>query len=96
VGSIAETFRKYPNTGVLLPAMGYGPKQVRDLQDTINRVPCDAVVIGTPIDLRRIVSIDKPSVRVQYSLAETGKPDLPHVLRGFMRKLRIRPGRRPA
>jgi predicted GTPase len=86
VGSIAETFRKYPNTGILLPAMGYGPKQVRDLQDTINRVPCDAVVIGTPIDLRRIVSIDKPSVRVQYSLAETGKPDLSDVLRGFLRR----------
>jgi len=86
VGSIAETFRKYPGIGILLPAMGYGAKQVRDLQDTINKVPCDSVVIGTPIDLRRIVSIHKPSVRVQYSLAETGKPDLADVLRDFLRR----------
>ena len=68
VNSIAETYAKYPNTGILLPAMGYGDDQVQDLQTTINRVPCDAVVIGTPIDLRRIITIEKPSVRVQYTL----------------------------
>ena len=86
VRSIKETFQKYPDIGTLLPAMGYGTKQVRDLEDTINQVPCDTVVIGTPIDLRRIVSINKPSVRVQYSLAETGKPDLEDVLQEFIRK----------
>jgi predicted GTPase len=92
VGSIAETFRKYPNTGILLPAMGYGPKQIRDLQETINQVPCDTVVIGTPIDLRRVVSINKPSVRVQYSLAETSKPDLDDVLQQFIRRKSRRRG----
>ncbi len=87
VNSIAETYAKYPKTGTLLPAMGYGDDQVRDLQTTINRVPCDAVVIGTPIDLRRIIKIEKPSVRVQYSLDETTRPDLPEVLDAFVSKL---------
>jgi predicted GTPase len=76
VGSIAETFRAYPNTGALLPAMGYGAAQVRDLEATIRQVPCDAVVIGTPIDLRRVVAIDQPSVRVTYDLVEQTEPDL--------------------
>ncbi|HET9221022.1 MAG TPA: cyclic 2,3-diphosphoglycerate synthase, partial [Roseiflexaceae bacterium] len=70
VGSIAETFSAYPNTGALLPAMGYGAAQVHDLEETIRRVPCDAVVIGTPIDLRRVVAIEQPSVRVTYDLVE--------------------------
>jgi len=90
VRSIAETFQKYPNTGIVLPAMGYGSKQVRDLQETINQVPCDTVVIGTPIDLRRVVSMNKPSVRVTYSLAENGKPDLGDVLQEFIRKKGVR------
>jgi predicted GTPase len=81
VGSIEETYRKYPSTGMLLPAMGYGAAQMEDLEATIRQVPCDAVVIGTPIDLRRVISIEKPSVRVTYSLAETTKPDLADVLR---------------
>ncbi len=85
VNSIAETFSKYPATGILLPAMGYGPGQVCDLETTINRVPCEAVIIGTPIDLRRILKIQKPSTRVQYSLAEQGKPDLQTVLDNFIR-----------
>ena len=80
VGSIAETFRAYPNTGVLLPAMGYGKKQMKDLEATINRVPCDVVIIGTPVDLRRIITIRKPSVRVQYTLEEVTKPHLGHIL----------------
>jgi predicted GTPase len=94
VGTIAETFAKYPATGVLLPAMGYGDGQVKDLEATINRVPCDAVIIGTPIDLRRIITIDKPSVRVQYSLSETTKPDLAEILDGFLKKKRKRVARR--
>lgn len=81
VGEIADTFAKYPDIGVLLPAMGYGDKQIKDLEETINAVECDAVVIGTPIDLRRIVNIKKPSVRVTYELQEIGKPTLKEILK---------------
>ncbi|MGE5361197.1 MAG: cyclic 2,3-diphosphoglycerate synthase, partial [Bacteroidales bacterium] len=84
VGTITETFKKYPGIGVLLPAMGYGDQQVKDLQTTINKVPCDVVVIGTPIDLNRIVKISKPTVRVKYELQEVGQPDLKMVLQAFM------------
>ena len=80
VGKIAETFEIYPEVGCLLPAMGYGEEQVRDLEKTINAVECDLVVIGTPIDLRRIVKIDKPCVRVMYELQEIGTPDIKKVL----------------
>lgn len=80
VGTITETFLKYPNTGHLLPAMGYGDEQVRDLEATIGKVPCDVVVIGTPIDLSRLVTIRQPTVRVRYDLQEIGKPDLADVL----------------
>ena len=82
-GKLAETFAIYPEIGSLLPAMGYGAEQVRDLEATINAVECDAVVIGTPIDLNRIVKIRKPTVRVGYELQEIGKPDLADVLRKF-------------
>jgi predicted GTPase len=81
VGEIAETFAKYPDIGILLPAMGYGEQQVKDLEETINAVECDAVVIGTPIDLRRIINIKKPSVRVTYELQEIGKPTLSDILK---------------
>jgi predicted GTPase len=84
VNSIAETFRKYPRIGTLLPAMGYGEEQVRDLETTINRVDCDAVIIGTPIDLRRIITINKPSVRVQYDLAEITLPDIAMIVSEFV------------
>ena len=80
VGSIAETFRKYPNTGPVLPAMGYGNDQIRDLEATVRATPCDLVVVGTPVDLRRLIRFDKPAVRVTYRLAERGKPDLADVL----------------
>ncbi len=80
VGTITETFKKYPDIGVLLPAMGYGDKQVKDLETTINRTPCDTVIIGTPIDLNRLIKIKKPTVRVSYELQEIGKPDLMDVL----------------
>ena len=96
VNSIAETFAKYPATGILLPAMGYGPEQIHDLETTINRVPCEAVIIGTPIDLRRILTIQKPSTRVQYSLDERSKPDLPAILDDFVRTKVSRRKRRPS
>ncbi|MDP1858906.1 MAG: cyclic 2,3-diphosphoglycerate synthase [Gemmatimonadaceae bacterium] len=85
VGTIAETFARYPNIGALLPAMGYGEQQVQDLERTINDVPCDTVIIGTPIDLTRLITITKPTVRVRYELQEVGKPDLGDVLAPFMK-----------
>jgi predicted GTPase len=69
-GSIAETFVKYPNAAGILPAMGYGPAQIAELEETIRRTPCDVVVVGTPIDLTRVLRIDKPAVRVRYDLRE--------------------------
>lgn len=80
VGTITETFNKYPKIGTLLPAMGYGDQQVRDLEETINKTDCDLVVIATPIDLRRIVKINKPAVKVSYELQEIGQPNLETVL----------------
>ena len=68
-GELAETFQKYPDIGVVLPAMGYGDKQMKDLEETINAVDCDVVVIGTPIDLGRLLTLNKPAVRVRYDLA---------------------------
>jgi len=85
VGTIAETFARYPNIGTLLPAMGYGERQVQDLETTINAVPCDTVIIGTPIDLTRLIKITKPTVRVRYELQEVGKPDLSDVLAPFLK-----------
>ena len=87
VGSIAETFRKYPGIGKLLPAMGYGGEQIHDLEETIRRVPCDLVVIGTPIDFRRVVKVEKESVRVTYELQEIGQPTLQSVLEEFWRRI---------
>ena len=86
VGSIKDTFEKYYHLENVLPAMGYGKKQIEELQQTINRSDADAVVIGTPIDLKRIIKINKPSVRVKYDLQEIGKPDLVDVLKGFVKK----------
>ncbi|MBN2471185.1 MAG: GTPase [Anaerolineae bacterium] len=81
VGSIAETFRKYPGTGALLPAMGYGEQQAADLEATIKAVPADMVIVGTPIDLTRVIKIDKPYQRVRYELQEIGTPTLEDVLK---------------
>jgi predicted GTPase len=81
VRSIADTYAKYPSTGPVLPAMGYGGQQVADLQETINNVPCDLVIIATPIDLTRILEIARPTQRVRYELQEIGKPDLVDILR---------------
>jgi predicted GTPase len=85
-GSLGKVFRKYPHLGNLLPAMGYSPKQVRELERTINRVKCDAVISGTPIDLRRIIRTKKPVVRIHYDLKETSRPNLEEVLKAFLRK----------
>jgi predicted GTPase len=84
VGSITATFEKYPDTGPLLPAMGYGTKQMKDLEKTIEKVKADSVIIGTPIDLRRLIKISKPSTRVRYELQEIGYPDLESVLHEFL------------
>jgi predicted GTPase len=80
VGSIAETYRKYPNTGPVLPAMGYGAKQIQELEQTINATPCDLVIVATPIDLRRVIQINRPMQRVRYELQEIGRPTLQDVL----------------
>jgi predicted GTPase len=89
VGKLAETFKIYPNIGTLLPAMGYGDQQVKDLEATINKVDCDAVVIATPIDLNRIVKINKPTVKVGYDLQEIGSPNLTEVLDEFCKKHKL-------
>ncbi|MBI5060478.1 GTPase [candidate division KSB1 bacterium] len=80
VGTIAETFRKYPGIGPLLPAMGYGAKQMKDLQATIKKAKADLVIIATPIDLRRVIQLDKPAIRVRYDLQEIGSPTLDTVV----------------
>lgn len=87
VGKIKDTFRTYPGIGTLLPAMGYGKQQIADLEKTINATPCDVVVIGTPIDLNRIIKINKPTVRVTYELQEIGLPNLEQVLEQFIQKV---------
>ncbi|MEJ2547670.1 MAG: cyclic 2,3-diphosphoglycerate synthase [Gemmatimonadota bacterium] len=81
VGSIADTYAKYPTTGDILPAMGYGEKQVEELAETIRASDVDVVVIGTPIDLTRLIDFDKPSVRVRYELQEIGSPTLEEALK---------------
>jgi predicted GTPase len=81
VGSIIDVFAKYPTIGSLLPAMGYGQEQIRELEETINATPCDLVIIATPIDLRRIVKISKPCDRVRYELQEIGHPTLADILK---------------
>ncbi len=89
VGKLKETFDTYPNIGVLLPAMGYGEQQLKDLETTINNTECDSVVIGTPIDLGRIIKINKPSTRVYYELQEIGRPNLVGVLDDFVKDQKL-------
>jgi predicted GTPase len=86
VRSIAATFVKYPKTGALLPAMGYGEEQICDLEETINATPCDLVIIGTPIDLRQVVHIHHPADRVRYELQVIGQPTLEGVLQAKFAK----------
>ena len=89
VGKLSDTFKTYPNIGVLLPAMGYGEQQLKDLEATIDRTECDSVVIGTPIDLSRIIKINKPFTRVNYNLQEIGRPNLTDVLDEFVKKHKL-------
>ena len=88
VGKLAETYKIYPNIGKLLPAMGYGEEQVNDLAATIEHTDCDSVVVATPIDLKRIIKINKPNTRVEYSLQEIGHPDMNDVLSDFIDKIK--------
>jgi len=86
VGSIKETYKKYTHLGAILPAIGYGEKQIAELKETIDRTPCDVVVIGTPIDLRRVMTINKPTVRVNYELQVLGPISLEQVLEDFLQR----------
>ena len=86
VGTIADTFKKYQHVENVLPAMGYGEQQLKDLEATINNIDCDAVIIGTPIDLNRVISINKPSTRVHYELDEISEPNLTEILTDFIEK----------
>jgi predicted GTPase len=88
VGKLAETYRIYPDIGTVLPAMGYGDQQVKDLAATIEKADCDSVIIATPIDLGRVIRINKPSVRVTYSLQEIGRPDMADVLEQYNKKIK--------
>ena len=80
VGSIRATFEKYPHVGPLLPAMGYGEEQIRELEETINRAECDLVLVATPIDLRRVINVHHPMDRVRYELQVVGQPTLKEIL----------------
>jgi predicted GTPase len=84
VGKLTETFEIYPQIGTLLPAMGYGQEQLKDLETTINNSDCDSVIIGTPIDLNRLIEIKKPNTRVYYDLQEIGEPNLEGILNEFV------------
>ena len=94
VGELTTTFERYPNIGTLLPAMGYGAQQMKDLEKTIANTKCDAVVIGTPIDLPRFIKIKQPVVKVGYELQEIGTPTLKEVLDDFVAKHNLKPRRR--
>jgi predicted GTPase len=86
VGSIKDAYTKYPNLGKLIPALGYYEDQLRDLEETVKATPCDLVLIGSPIDIRRVIDIEKPSMRVCYELEEIGEPNLNTVIEGVLGK----------
>ncbi|NHJ87198.1 MAG: GTPase [Asgard group archaeon] len=86
VGSIKDTFEKYNHLGIILPAMGYGKKQIDELEKTINAIDCDLVLVGTPINLARLINIKHESLRVKYDLEEIGHPDLMDVLKPFLKE----------
>lgn len=88
VGEIKKTYEMYPDIGILLPAMGYGKQQIKDLEATINKTPCDAVIIGTPINLTRIIKMRKPAYRVFYELEEIGEPSLKSILTDFTKAVK--------
>ncbi len=93
-GSISKVFRKYPHLGKVLPAMGYSDKQLGELERTINRTKCDAVIIGTPIRLSRIIRINKPVVRIRYTLEEISRPDLDQIVARFLKSVKTASRRR--
>jgi predicted GTPase len=90
VGKIKETFEKYPHIGTLLPAMGYGEEQIKDLEATINNTPADVVISGTPIDLSRVIKVNKPIVRVDYELQEIGDPTFDDILEEFVKNFNLK------
>jgi len=85
VGSIKKVYEEYTHLGSVLPAMGYGKEQIKELEETIRRAECDLVVTGTPIDIRRVINVDKPVLRARYELQEIGKPDLKDVIEKFLK-----------
>ena len=87
VGSIVDTFRTYTHLGAVLPAVGYGKEQIKELEDTIKATPCDIVIIGTPIDLRRVLKINKPALRTKYELEEIGTPTLEDIMKRYFPKV---------
>lgn len=87
VGKLKETFEIYPKIDTVLPAMGYGEEQIKDLEATINACDCDSVIIGTPIDLQRVIDIQKPCAKVDYELQELGKPNLEMVISDFLKNI---------
>ena len=86
VGSIKETYKKYPHLDLILPAMGYGKQQIKELEETINNADADLVIIGTPIDLRRLIKINKPADRVRYELKEMGPTTLEDIIKKFLQE----------
>ncbi len=88
VGKLKNTFQSYPEIGTVLPAMGYGDEQMKDLAATIDACDCDSVIIATPIDLKRVIEIKKPCVKVEYQLQEIGQPNLEMVLDDFLKKIK--------
>lgn len=90
VGKLTDTFETYPHIGKLLPAMGYGKQQLKDLEETIKNTDCDVVIIGTPIDLSRIIDINKPYTRVHYELNEVGSPNLEQILDSFVKEHKLK------
>ncbi len=86
VGSIVKTFEEYPHLGAVLPAVGYGKEQIKELEETINKTPCDVVLIGTPIDLRHVLHLNKPATRARYELKEIGKTELKDIIEERFRK----------
>ncbi len=88
VGSIKKVFEKWKHLSNILPAIGYGKKQIAELQETINRAKADVVIIGTPVDLRRVLKLNKPAVKVNYEVEEIGKPTIANVLDNFLKKIR--------
>ncbi len=89
VGKLKETYEQYPELGPVLPSMGYSPQQVKDLEVTIENTPCDLVAIATPIDISRVIRINKPNVKISYELQEIGKPDLSDVIKDFLKKHKL-------